>query len=490
MRRVGAAALTPQVWAALPVMLVAGLLAWAFHLNSPQPFIPYHDTWEYVSRAEIMLAGGPWVDPIRLPGYPLLLAVVFAVAGNGNLNAAEVTQGLLFIITAVEVYALTWRIWHSVRLALLVGLLFAINIYFFAFFRALLSDGLGAALVLALALAVVAFLERPGVWRFWVVAALCYATLMTRGEWVGAPLVIFPFLLLVAWRRGLARRLVAHMGAALTLIYGAVVGYMALNWKLNGYFGMTDATNINLYGKVTQYGMQGQAPARFLGVTAVTEAFKRRGLIDPWSIYWRDHALGGRHFAEMGAYAQAIILRHPLEFVYHSIPLAYISLSDAYIFGGYERMGRFAATLSQAQAFSGLVFPLFMLFPLCALSWLIVMARQWRRAGRWTGWQGRPTRAGKVGAALLEAETLVALSLLSLYALAMTTLTTYSEYGRLHLAFDPLMLIIVIGSAVALFGARRGDERPSAVRTRRASVHRATRRPARRSDLQRRPVAR
>jgi len=49
-----------------------------------------------------------------------------------------------------------------------------------------------------------------------------------------------------------------------------------------------------------------------------------------------------------------------------------------------------------------------------------------------------------------RAEVYGALSLMSLYALAVTTMTSYSEYGRLHLAFDPLMLIVVIGSLAAL----------------------------------------
>ena len=46
-----------------------------------------------------------------------------------------------------------------------------------------------------------------------------------------------------------------------------------------------------------------------------------------------------------------------------------------------------------------------------------------------------------------------ALSLLALYTLAVTTLITYSEYGRLHIAFDPLTLIVVIMSFAALRGA-------------------------------------
>ena len=435
----GSVARARTLWGGALVMLVAGLLAFVFHLNRPQPFIPFHDTLEYVRRADIVLAGGPWADPIRLPGYPLLLAVLFAFTGKGAFVAAEVMQYALFVATAVVVYALAYRVSRHTRLAGLVGLLFAVNLYFFSYFRAILSDGLGALIVVGLALAVVFFVERPGATRFWIVAALCFAAQITRGEWILAPVALFPYLLLVAHRRGLARRLLAPMVAALLLIYSAVGGYMALNWRVNGYFGMTDATNINLYGKITQYGMQRQAPARFASMTTATEAFVRHGVIDPWTIYWRDTALAGRHFTHMGAFAQSIIQHHPVEFVARSVPVAFTSLYDAYVFGGYDRAGALGGLLTGVQAFSMVVYPLFMLFPLCALIWLAVALK--RRSG---GSRGQP---------LARVEALGALSLLALYALAVTTLTSYSEYGRLHVAFDPLMLIVVIVSLAALLGA-------------------------------------
>ena len=435
-RGLAAAVQSPAMRGGVFVAAIAALLTILFHLNRPQPFIPYHDTYEYVNRANSILSGGPMVDPIRLPGYPLLLALVFAFVGRSDFAAAETLQNVLFVATAVAVYALAWRIWRDVRLAALVGALFGANLYLYSYFRAILSDGLGALLIAGLALAVVYFLERPGVARFWPVAALCFGAIITRGEWVIAPLVLFPYLLLVAYRRGVARRLLAPMGGALLVIYGAVVSYMALNARVNGYFGLTDATNINLYGKVMQYRMQSQAPSSFARIAAATEQFTRHGLIDPWSIYWRDHSLAGRHFAHIGAYAQAIILHHPGEYVARSLPLSYISLYDAYVFGGFSHSGPLAGLIGTIQSGSMVVYPLFMLFPLCAALWLALARRGARR---------------RVGVcAGIRAEVYGALSLMSLYALAVTTMTSYSEYGRLHLAFDPLMLIVVIGSLAAL----------------------------------------
>lgn len=438
---------TRTLWAGALVALAAMLLTLIFVLNTPQPFIPFHDTQEYVHRADIILSGGAWVDGMRMPGYPLLLALAFAISGKDNYAAAAALEALLFIVTSIEVYGLAFRIWRDIRLATLVGLLFSANVYFYSFFRAILSDGTGAALVVGLALAMVYFLERPDAGRFWLVAALSVAVLMTRPEWALAPLVAFPYLALASWRSGAGRALLAHMGLALALIYGIVVGYMALNGYVNGYFGLTDTANINLYGKITQYGMQGQAPANYAHISAATEVFTRRGLIDPWSIYWRNRALAGHNFTHMGAYARAIILSHPVEYMQRSIPVAFNSLSNHYLFGGYSRTGPIAGVVGAMEAFSAVVYPLFMLFPVGAVAWLVSAAHGWMRP------------SASHGARRLQVEALGALSLLALYGLVVTTLTTYSEYARLHLAFDPLMLLVVIGGFTWLIGAERNGER-------------------------------
>ena len=426
------------VLAGVGVAFVAALLALVFHINRPLPYIPYHDTWEYLHRAEVMLSGGPWVDAIRMPGYPLLLAGVFLVAGRGNLTAADHVQLLLFIVAAIEVYWLSYRLWRSTRFATIIGLLFASNFYFLSFFKALLSDGLAVVLALALALAILAFLECPRVGRFWTVTVWLLALIMTRAEWYLIPLLLIPYLLWVGYRRRRVLDLVPHMALALGLIYGVVFLYMELNARLNGYFGRSDAENINLYGKVTQYRMQGEAPARYAKIMVTTQHFVSRGITDPWGIYRHDPALGANNFNMMGSYARAIILRHPLAFVEHSIPLAFRSLYNMYAFANYRPAGRFAGALHAIEIFSAVVYPIFMLFPICAIVWVVLL---WR-------WRHAPRRQQFV------AEAVCALSLLAVYDLAVTTLASYNEYARLHMDFNPLMLAVVIGSIFLLAGAR------------------------------------
>ncbi len=432
--------ISPAIWLGALVALVAALTAYIFFRNGPAPYLPYHDSWEYIQRADTILAGGPWADAIRMPGYPIVLAAIFALTGVNNLVAAQAVQYALFVITAVGVYALAWRLFHHLRLAALVGLLFGTNLYLLSFFRPILSDGLGAALIVALALAITYFVEQPTLMRFWIIAALCLLALMTRGEWAMAPLILFPYLLFVAHRKGMTRQLLAPMGLALLITYGMVGGYMAMNAHYNGYFGLTDSTNINLYGKITEYNMQGEAPAGYPTMTGATEAFVGQNIVDPWHIYGMRPTLAGHGFKNMGAYAQAIIMRHPLEFLWRTIPVSFRSLYNYYLFGGYNPAGHLGRVIKGLQAFSVGAYPLFMLFPLCGLFWLAIVALSRIDRQRFQGWT------------MEQPEVLGALSLLALYALVITSLTSYGEYGRLHLAFDPLMLVVVVYSLAAFFG--------------------------------------
>lgn len=422
-------------------MLTCAVVA-MFLINNPAPYLPYHDSREYLASAHRILAGESWADPQRLPGYPLFLAILFALAGGATLIGAEIAQLALFVVTTLEVYVIAYRVWRNTRVAALIAALVGTNVYFLEFVKPILSDGLALWLVTTLALAVVAFIERPRVWRFWLVALLTLVLFMSRAEWYLVPIPLFAYLLYTAHRRGLTRRLLPHALLATALLYAVMFGYVQLNAHVNGVAQLTSDENINLYGKITQYNMQGEAPPQFASFASITEHVMHvRHTHDPWVIYWADPPLGRDNFDAMGAFARAIIMRHPVEFLGKSVPLAYTSLYDYYQFDRIITQRRMAKPLMTLLSFSSITYDLFMLFPLCAAWWLFSLV--FRRHAR------APDRQ--------RVDLLGALISLALYDLAVTTLGSYNEYGRLHVAFDPLLLIVVVGSVVAFAsgGARR-----------------------------------
>lgn len=420
-------------------MLVAIVVAVLYSFNTPQPFQPYHDSYEYVFSARRILAGGPLVNADRLPGYPLLLALVFALRGKVDLHAAQDAQYALFVLSALEVYILTYRIWRRATLAALIGVLFGSNLYLLEYVKPILSDALAMCLSLALCLAIVYFIERPRPLRVWAVAVVLVALTMTRAEWYLAPIGIFPFLWLIAVRAKRGKRIAPHALLALLAVLGVVVLYMRENAAISGYNGLSVAENINLWAKVVQYHMTSQAPAKYAGIAAITQQGAKRFGDDVWNMYWHNPVLGTDHFGMVGKFAKAVILAHPVEFLWKSLPLMFTTLPIHSQWGGIVAHRANSAWLYNLLSYSAGIFPLFVIFPLIGVWNLCLWAGNWVR----TAFTGRPD--AEIGRAELQVTMTAALALLGLYDLALTTLGSYGEYERLHLAFDPLMLIVIVG---------------------------------------------
>jgi 4-amino-4-deoxy-L-arabinose transferase-like glycosyltransferase len=117
---------------------------------------------------------------IRLPGYPLFLAAVYAAFGHGNDAAARTVQALVDTASCLIVAALAF-LWYpsearKARAALLAFLLAIICPFTVIYTATILTETLTTFLALALALAATLALRaqsRRAQIMWWVVAGLC-----------------------------------------------------------------------------------------------------------------------------------------------------------------------------------------------------------------------------------------------------------------------------------------------------------------------------
>src|SRR5712692_3166378 len=79
----------------------------AYYLNYPRPELTA-DTPGYLNIVQ-HIQGHPYqlVDVGRLPGYPLLIVLIYALAGQGNLMAVSIAQAALFVLATLEIYLLS-----------------------------------------------------------------------------------------------------------------------------------------------------------------------------------------------------------------------------------------------------------------------------------------------------------------------------------------------------------------------------------------------
>ncbi len=410
----------------LVVVLATSLIVLAYYLNHPTPET-YPDTATYLSVTQQILSSGKLVDTVRLPGYPLLIALAFLVAGQGNLLAVSITQGGLFVLAVGEVYIITCLLTRRAWMGLAVGLLVGANIYVLSYVKPILSEGMSLWIVTSLAPALLLFLRSLRIWHFWLVAVFLLFASMTRAEWVYGPALLFAFLLLIAARHGRFRRLAPHVLGAALLIYAVLGLYIYENAALNGFAGVTVVQRANLLGKVLQYDMQGEAPPQYATLAREADAYQATGKIDPYGFADLHPELMANNWALANDYATAIVEQHPLEFVLKTVPVFLVSSNEVFLRSSITSQGPFSTPLFVLQRLSLSTVTLYRFFPLFALFWLALLF--WRRAA-----QQRVV------------EMMGALSLVGLYELVLISFGGYSDYSRLHIAFDPLMLVVICAS--------------------------------------------
>jgi 4-amino-4-deoxy-L-arabinose transferase-like glycosyltransferase len=409
------------------VALLTTVAVLLYYLNKPGLELD-PDTPTYVTVAQYYATKGWGIDVVRLPGYPILMWLVFKFAGANNLGAMQITQAALFVVATVELYVLLCLIQQRIAIAVVVALLVGTNLIMLSYVKAILSEGLELFLVVNLALAIIWYLQRPGWLRLWVIAGIALALFMTRPEWMYFPALLFPFLFLVACWQGKWRQVLPHALAALILLYVVLGAYIHSNWETNQCNCVTYVQNINLLGKIMQYHMQNEAPPQYAAMARLVNRFVSRGDVDPWDVKRSNYApamLNG--YELMGTYSQAIILHHPVEYVLKSVPVGVSSLATTAPFKPIHTHGPNATLLDKLQGFSMLILSSMILFPIVALFWWVWLLRRRK-------------------AASLLVLGMAALSLMGLYGFAVTTLGGYVYYPRLHTPFDPLMIAVVWGS--------------------------------------------
>jgi hypothetical protein len=461
------------------LILLTTLVVVAYYINHSQPE-SLADTTSYLYVVNLIQTHGQLVNYWRLPGYPLFIVFIYALAGQGNLAAVSIAQAVLFVMTVLELYVLGILVLRRAWFSFLVGLLVGPNLVLLSYVKPIMTEALALWLLTSLALAVVAFLATSRLLLLWLATLCLLALVFTRPEWIYLPILLFIYILLVARRerKGDLHRLLLHSLAGVALLYALLGGYLYVNATQNHFPQLTWIDNMNALGKVLQYNMQNEAPPQDAQYIRIIDSYVRQGILDPYRILAHQPLLSNDHAEAIGDISRSIIEHHPIEFLAKSVPVFFSSLTDFHMESAVIPAGPYGSPLQWLQnRFGALYRQGMILFPICALLWLALFC--WRAARtiitRHRGaplWsparlrnQGQSAEAGDHKGAPLQApfsspvakihqngETFMqgmgVILLLCIYGLFATVVGAYRgyDYMRIHVLFDPLMILVIVGT--------------------------------------------
>ncbi len=429
---------------ALPLIIVAGgaLLGQLLVLTRRPLIVPTADSASYLAVADQLLhhpSFGALFDPVRTPAYPLFLALTGLLRGHEPGNAIAFAQALLLALTAVEAYWLTYRLTESRWAAALAGIVVGTNMFLLDWERTIMSEALA---LWAVATAVLFFVEwlyqRAWMWAAGFAFASVVAVLARPS------LLYLPFGLLLLLLASDPRRWIA-IGVVTVGVITPILGYAVINDHRNPGAGMTAVSNLNLLGKVMEYGMQAEGTPSALRSEA--NALVRGGERNPYVLFFHDPPVLGQNWAAAGSFGRAIILRHPFEYAGKSLGdltatwlvVPYTWAPIAYTFAPV----RSDPWWSQAwMRWSLAAYDAYLLFPVV----LVVLVAFWRRIPRQT------------------AVAVLALVLTVGANLVTSAFLGYTDFARLRTPADPIMMVLLIaGTAIVwrVATAPTGNKKPA-----------------------------
>ena len=432
-------------WGSL-VLVIAIIVTVCSFLNYPHPITTVDTGGYFVSVRQLQTTGNP-VHPSRLPGYPLFIVLIYAVAGQGNLKAVSIVQGALFVLTALEFYMLTALILKRGWLAFLISLFVSSNLILLSYSKPIMTEGLSLWLLTTLVLYAIYFAKTLQVRMLWLILIWMLLLCFTRPEWLFFPILLYAYLFFLIIPRKDRRRLLFPILISVVAIYALLGSYIAVNALHNGFIGLTSVENMNLLGKILQYNMQDEAPAQYRHISRILDRFVANGNRSPYQILRAAPELAQNY----KDFAIAIIVRHPGEFLLKSIPYTFSSLTNYYPAPQNPVPGRFYHPLTWLLFIHRVLYAGNVLFPLCALVWLFLLC--WRR-----------TRNN------ILVRNMGFVVLIALFELFITTLGGYdvNAYARFHTVFNPLIILSIWSLlfmsllSVPFFRRRMAKSRPSA----------------------------
>lgn len=242
----------------LLILLIGICVRIIFYASISKDIISVSDSGTYLNAAK-MLNKTFYVDAYRPPVYPLLIllsGIIFS--WNKYYIGLIISQVLLSFAGTILIYRIAGIISEHKIIGIISALVVNLSIYAFGWDFMIMTECLSIFLVTLIAYLTITFFQNNRrLTLIWLVTAL-FLAVFTKPFFVFLPiLILMIFIFGHFFVKNLDLKLyIKPILIGIILIYVSALAYSGVNYKINGFFGMSSVGNVNAFGKILQYHME------------------------------------------------------------------------------------------------------------------------------------------------------------------------------------------------------------------------------------------
>ena len=229
----------------------------------------YGDTESYIRVAESIMIDGSTFDPHRTPVYPLFLVCNYLLFGYGNNIAVGIIQAILGTLSVILIYLLTYTISRSRTASMLAGISIAFNYNIMHYDMMIVTEALAGFLVI-IAFWSLYWLIKSGIS---LIPAIIFSFLVLILIFLRpAMMLLVPFAMIIALAHYL-RNKEFRKCIRMLLPFCVIVLLPLLMWSITmksryGFWSISNVQYVNILRVIIRNDMVDDAPEKYSALVA------------------------------------------------------------------------------------------------------------------------------------------------------------------------------------------------------------------------------
>jgi len=321
------------------IIFVLSLFVKLSYFNSLQKVLMFPDSYEYLSAAEKIKSLN--VEISRVPGYPVfLLATRVVFRFMKTETGIFIAQAIMSSVGAVLLLKAGFLLFKSRIASVSVCLIYIFHSAVFSWDFLILTESMSMFLIILLVLLFALYSYTRHRMYLLFLYMTCIVLMFTKPFYIFLPVLLSGVLIfqsMVAKDTKDIKRVLALSIIGPAVAYSIVAAYSYVNYRQNGYFGISNVSAINRLGKVLQYDMYSLGENEKI-VSLIENEMKTNGGAKPVPAeFIKKHGLDDNNYSELREFLNSIIKKHPLLFVKKTVELTFTEIYKEKFFIDYNK---------------------------------------------------------------------------------------------------------------------------------------------------------